>query len=370
MEIRKESALIVAASLRIGGAEKVAADIGFYADPEKFTIHYVVFGDEVGAYEPELEARGCRIFHLPQPSESFCAYMKNLKKLIRTYNYDVIHAHTMFNIGWAMLAGRLYGVPVRVAHAHSALAEKRSVKVRLYEALMRSFILSCATDRVACGVSAGERLYGRRAFGKKGITILNGVDTRSFAYDADRRDAFRSQLGLRDRFVIGHAGHLAAVKNQAFLIDLMPEILVRRPDAFLLLLGEGEDRHMLERKISEMGLGAYVRLTGNVRNVDDHLNAMDVFAFPSLYEGMPLSVIEVQSNGLPCVISDSVPKDVFLTDLIHPLPLADRAEWVDAICHAGRREPEKYASEMRRSGFDVSAAMRKIYEIYEKGCSQ
>ena len=100
MEIRKESALIVAASLRIGGAEKVAADIGFYADPEKFTIHYVVFGDEVGAYEPELEARGCRIFHLPQPSESFCAYMKNLKKLIRTYHYDVIHAHTMFNIGW------------------------------------------------------------------------------------------------------------------------------------------------------------------------------------------------------------------------------------------------------------------------------
>lgn len=357
--------LIIASKLCIGGAEKVAADIGFYADPKKYEVHYVVFGDEVGAYEPELEAHGCKIFHMPQPSEGYCAYLKNLKKLICAYHYDAIHAHTMFNIGWAMLAGRLYGVPVRVSHAHSALCEKRSLKVRVYEAAMRALILTCATDLVACGVQAGERLYGSRAFSKRGQLILNGIDTQRFTFDDRRREAFRKELGLADKFIIGHAGHLAAVKNQAFLLELMPEILKMRPDACLLLLGEGEDRPMLEQKIQALQLENHVRMTGNVRNVPDYLNAMDVFAFPSLYEGMPLSVIEVQANGLPCMISDRVPKDVFLTDLIHPLPLEQPQRWADCLCSARRAAPEKYAAAMCTSGFDVTSAMGKIYEIYD-----
>ena len=361
--------LIIASKLYIGGAEKVAADIGLYAGPEKYEVHYVVFGDEVGAYEPELEAHGCKIFHMPQPSESYRAYLKNLKKLIYTYHYDAIHAHTMFNIGWAMLAGKLYGVPVRVSHAHSALHEKRSWKVRLYEAVMRALILTCATDLVACGVQAGERLYGSRAFSRRGQLILNGVDTQRFAFDVERREEFRKELGLADRFIIGHAGHLVAVKNQAFLLELMPEILKMRPDAFLLLLGEGEDRPMLEQKIRALHLNGYVCMTGNVRNVPDYLNAMDVFGFPSLYEGMPLSIIEVQANGLPCMISDRVPKDVFLTDLIHPLPLEQPQRWADCLCSARRAESGKYAAVMRASGFDVTSAMEKIYEIYDGNCA-
>ena len=364
--MEKIKVLIVPSKLIIGGAEKVAADIGLYADPQKYIIHYVVFGDDVGAYEPELEAHGCKIFHLPQPADSYRAYMKNLKKLIRTYHYDVIHAHTMFNIGWAMLAGKLYGVPVRVSHAHSALEEHRSIKVRLYEAAMRFLILNCATDYIACGVKAGERLYGRKAFKKKGTLILNGIDTQSFAFDEQRRNTFRKELGLDDKFIIGHAGHLAEVKNQSFLLSLMPEILKRQPQAYLLLLGEGEDRSALGQRIHELHLEDHVRMTGNVRNMPDYLNAMDVFAFPSLYEGMPLSIIEVQSNGLPCVISDKVPKDVFLTDLLRPLPLNDKSAWVDAICSAKRETPEKYAAQMRQSGFDTDTAMQKVYAIYKK----
>lgn len=359
--------LSIAAKLNIGGAEKVAADIGFRADPQKYSVHYVVFGDEIGAYEPELEVCGCKVFHLLPPSDNYRAYLNGLKRLIRTYHYDVIHAHTMLNIGWAMLAGKLYGVPVRVAHAHSALEEHRSLKVRLYESAMRFLILTCATDYIACGVKAGHRLYGKKAFEKKGTLILNGIDTQGFAFDEQRRNTFRKELGLDDKFIIGHAGHLAAVKNQSFLLGLMPKILKRQPQAYLLLLGEGEDRPILEQKIHDLHLEDHVRMTGNVRNVPDYLNAMDVFAFPSLYEGMPLSIIEVQSNGLPCVISDQVPKDVFLTDLLRPLPLNDQMAWMDAICSAKREASEKYAVLMWQSGFDTDTAMQKVYAIYEKG---
>ena len=123
---------------------------------------------------------------------------------------------------------------------------------------------------------------------------------------------------------------------------------------------------MLERKIRELHLENYVRMTGNVRNVPDYLNAMDVFAFPSLYEGMPLSIIEVQSKGLPCVIADRVPEDVFLTDLLQPLPLNEQSAWVDAICGAKRESSEKYATQMRQSGFDTDTAMQKVYMIYKE----
>lgn len=164
-----------------------------------------------------------------------------------------------------------------------------------------------------------------------------------FLLQRERRNDIISKLGLSEAFVIGHAGHLAKVKNQQFLIELMPKILIAKPNVFLLLLGEGDDRPLLEQRISELGLNGHIRLTGNVRNVGDYLSAMDVFAFPSLYEGMPLTLIEAQSNGLPCVISDRVPHDVFITDLVNVLPLDNADEWLNTIVAAERHEPQKYA---------------------------
>lgn len=363
----KKKILIIAAKLHIGGAEKVARDIALKDTSGKFEYHYIVFGDSVGEYEPQLQTRGCKIIHLPEPSEGYLTYWRALRKLMKQENYHAVHAHTMFNCGWAMLAGKLSGVPVRIAHSHSALANGGGLVKKVYETLMRFLILSCATDLVGCGVKAGQRLFGEKAWRKHGQLILNGIDVASFAYDTEKRAAIRSRLALGDRFVIGHAGHLAEVKNQSFLLDLMPEILKRRPDAALLLLGEGGDRSMLEQKIRDMGLQSHVIMTGNVANVADYLSAMDVFVFPSLFEGTPLSILEVQANGLPCVISDRVPNDVFLTDLIHPLSLQDPMDaWVDVIFNHARTDTETYNRQLRGSDYAVETAMEKTYRIYEK----
>ncbi len=365
--MEKLKILIIAASLRIGGAEKVARDIGLYADPKKYEFHYVVFGDSVGEYEPQLEARGCKVFHLPEPSESYFAHWRALRALMKQHRYHAVHAHTMFNCGWAMLAGKCSRVPVRISHSHSALVNGGGVVKAVYEKLMRGLILGCSTDLVGCGIQAGKRLFGEKTWEKRGNLILNGIDVAGFAYDAEKREDIRAKLGVGDRFVMGHAGHLAEVKNQAFLLDLMPEVLKRRPDAMLLLLGEGPDRSVLEQKIRDMGLEDHVIMTGNVTNVADCLSAMDVFVFPSLFEGLPLSILEVQANGLPCVISDSVPKDVFLTELIRPLSLQDAKEvWVDAILAQHRGDTECYNRQLRGSAYAVETAMEKIYRIYDK----
>lgn len=358
--------LHIIAELGIGGSEKVARDIGLYTARAGYGSHYIVFGDEVGEYERDLTDHGCKVFHWPSPSASYPKFYRALKALIRENRYEVVHAHTMFNIGWAMLAARECRVPVRAAHAHSALDNGSGLKKLLYEKAMRALILRNATDLIACGDAAGVRLYGEKAYRERGKRILNGIDTERFAYRDEDRARIRRTLGLEDAFVIGHAGHLIEIKNQAYLIRLMPEILKRKPNAKLLLLGEGADRPRLERLIRDLKLTERVIMTGNVRNVPDYLSAMDVFAFPSLYEGMPLSIVEVQANGLPCVLSSGVPKDVFLTDLIRPLPLDDPAPWVEAVCGAVRKDPERYSPELKAKGFDSDSMMKKIIAIYER----
>lgn len=365
MEKTMKYILQIPAHLYIGGVEKVARDIGIYADPSKYKIDYIVFDKETGEYEIELVAHGCRVFHLQEPSLDYKIFLKNLRQIMSKTKYDVVHAHTMFNIGWIMMVAKQMNVPTRISHAHSALNNGGGIKVKCYEKLMRLFILKNATVLIACGEKAGIRLYGEKTYREKVKLVLNGIDTLHFQFSEESRDIIRKQLNIEKRFVIGHTGHLASVKNQKFLIELMPEIIKRKPDAVLLLLGEGKERTRLENIVKKLNLQKYVILTGNVSNVYDYLSSMDVFAFPSLYEGMPLSIIEVQANGLPCIISTEVPKDVYLTDLIHPLELSDSAGWISEICNVVRKDSKRYASRLREAGFDTQSVMQKIYSMYE-----
>lgn len=186
----KNKILIIAAKLTIGGAEKVTRDIALYAPSGQYEFHYIVFGEEIGAYEQQLQEKGCTVFHLEEPSDSYPQFLKALWKLMKTHRYDIVHAHNMFNCGFSMLAAALAGVPVRVAHSHSALDDGNSVVKRVYEAVMRFLILTYSTDLVGCGEKAGQRLFGEKAWASGGIwssmalTLLplltmSGKETRS-----------------------------------------------------------------------------------------------------------------------------------------------------------------------------------------------
>lgn len=359
--------LIVCGKLYIGGAEKVAYCLGHYRDKEKYDCHYLVFGDEIGTYEEELTADGCKIIHMPVPAENYSDFWKNINDLMKEEKYDVVHCHTMFNSGLVLLAAKRNGVKGRIAHSHSICSsKKRKITKKIYEQFMRHLIIRNATDYVACGEAAGKWLFGEKVFQKSGKLILNGIDVPLYRYDESNRAKIRKELSIENRFVIGHVGHLTKVKNQVFLLNLMEEIVSKVPNAVLLLIGEGDDRPMLEAKIAELNIADYVIMTGNVMNVHEYLSAMDIFVFPSLYEGMPLSIIEVQSNGLPCVISDAVPRDVFLTDLLQELSLtAPSDEWIDAIIKVERKNQHEYNDIMYNTGFDTHVMLEKVYDIYD-----
>lgn len=360
--------MIIAGGLQIGGAERVAANISKYAPKNEFEFHYVVFEGIENVYGPEIEAAGGRVFTIPSPAMGYVAFLKNISRLIREHRYTAVHSHTMFNSGMNLAVSRFLGVPVRIAHSHTTRTERKvSVAQKAYEQLMRFLIQVSATDLFACGVEAGYWMFGKKAFDRKGIVISNGIDTHAFAFSEDARWQIRSQYHVEDRFVIGHSGTLLPLKNQEFLIRMMPEILKKRSDAVLMLLGNGEEdyRNELKRIATEIRVADRVVFCGGVSNVHDYLSAFDVFAFPSLREGTPLALIEAQTNGLPCIISDRIPKDVYLTDLVHALPLEDEGAWVERLCGAQRIKAD-YPGIIDSLGYGAHQAYEPIYRVYSR----
>lgn len=338
-----------------------------HCDPARIRIDYVVFFDEIGEYEAPLKKKGHRVIRLPLPASGYGRFVTALRELMKKNRYRVVHSHTMFNSGLVLAVARQMKVPIRISHAHTISSMRRTGPRLVYEKIMRCLIVSCATDLVACGKAAGSWLYGEKTFRRRGRLIMNGVNVRTYRYNSEIRNQVRERYGLADRFVIGHVGRMAPEKNQVFLIELLPGILRNRSNAVLLLVGDGEQREMLTAQVQKRGLSENVVMVGNRLNVQDYLNAMDVFVLPSVFEGMPLSILEIQSNGLPGVLSKAVPGDVYLTDLISTASLDDSPEkWISMILDAVRRHPEQYNAQMLQSGCDIQDMVNKIYEIYDR----
>lgn len=366
--------LIVAGGLQLGGAERVAANLSKFAPTEEFEFHYLVFEGIENVYGPEIEARGGKVFTWPAPSHGYGAYIRRLGQLIEENQYDAVHSHTMFNSGLNLLIARKKGVKCTIAHSHTTKTEtKVSLPQKLYENFMRMLIRRNADFLLACGEEAGRWMYGNDAFVKRGLVIKNGIDTDAFRYNEQYRASIRRQYHItNDAFVIGHSGTLLPLKNQELLITLMPQILQRIPNAHLLLVGKGSEEMTakLQALAGKLGVAAHTTFCGGVLNVNEHLSAMDVFAFPSTREGTPLALLEAQANGLPCIISDRIPPDAFLTDLIHPLSLDEKNAWIDALCQARRTDPADYADAVAASGYGVQSSYAPIYDIYrfERKC--
>lgn len=365
--MRKDKILILPGGLQIGGAEKVAANISKYAPEDEFEFHYLVFDCHENVYRPEIEARGGKVITVPLPNRGYGAYIRTLADLMKEHQYAAVHSHTMFNSGINLAVAKWAGVPIRIAHSHTTKTEHRvSLAKRIYTDCMRAVILTTATHRIGCGVDAGYWLFGKKGFDRSGFVLRNGIDTKAFAYSEAARNKIRSQYHLEDTFVIGHTGTLLPVKNQEYLIARMPQILKRRPNAVLMLVGgdEGSEMPRLKKIAEECGVSERVIFTGPVLNVNEHLSAFDVFAFPSKREGTPLALLEAQANGLPCMVSKNVPEDSFLTDLITTVSLEDPDKWTEGLCNSWRSGSDHEFEKIKQAGYDALDAYRRIYEVY------
>ncbi len=308
-----------------------------------------------GDYEAEMEALGGRVYRIPFITKvGPFAYAKNLRAFFAAHpEYQIVHSHMDKFSGMVMREAAKCGVPVRIAHSHN-IKNEGGLAYQLVKDYYGRLVLPYATHLFACADEAARWMFGEKA--KDAVIIKNGVDLEQF-HLADAADPAH--------FTIGNAGRLSRQKNQLFLVDIFNEVYKREPSARLEILGEGVLRRQLEDKIRQLGLGDAAHLRGNVPGVEHVMNTFDVYAMPSLFEGLSVALVEAQACGLPCFASDAMPADANVTGDVRFLPLeAGAAAWAEEMVKARGVPKKDNRAVLAENGFDVRQSAAWMQDFY------
>lgn len=326
-----------------------------------------------GEYEQRARAMGARIFYIPQRHEGVAASHKALVAFFREHarDYCAIHQHvSSLTAIVPQYYARKYHIPVRILHSHNSMISPtlpaRHIHMLLHR-MAKPFVRLLATNYLGCSDKALDWLYSHTGVRRQAVMVNNGIPVARFTYSPEVRAAVRRELGIHDdALVVGHTGSFTVAKNHAFLLDVFAEVVKTRPDAVLLLVGDGPLRGSIEDKIRRLGLTERVRLAGIRDDVNRLLQAVDVQLMPSLYEGLPVSLVEAQASGLPLVISDTISRDTAITPSVVFLPLsAPASAWAARVVEAARDHRRGDTSQyIRRAGFDIADTAEKLLNIY------
>lgn len=353
-----------------GGAETMVMNYYRHIDRTKVQFDFLVHREQRGAYDDEIEALGGRIYRLcPIYPQNFARYKRDIRTFFLEHpEYKIIHSH-MSELGYFVFReAERQGVPVRICHAHNAPnGFDAKMIVRTY---LKKRMMPYLTHLFMCGEASGKWLYGEKNKSRF-LMLNNAIDAVSYIYNLSKREEMRRQLGLADELVIGHVGRFNPQKNHSFLIDIFAALLKKEPNAVLLLVGGGEGMSKMQEKAQELGIAEHVRFLGVRSDVADLMQAMDVFLFPSLYEGLGIALIEAQAAGLPCVVSDTIPHEAYLTALVDSESLSAPAEkWAEKILAKRAIPRTDRRAEIAAHGFDITTEAVKLQEFYLKAYEQ
>ena len=343
-----------------GGIETMLMNYYRQMDRTKIQFDFLVHRDFEADFDREIEALGGRIYRVPPMNPLKPSYWKALDDFFRAHPYEIVHCHLNYKSGVVLAAAKRAGVPVRVAHAHIASMQKNwTVFARK---LMGLLIPRTATHCLTCGQEAGKAVFGKMPF----AFMANALHAERFRFSEAVRRSKREELNLQDAFTLLHVGRFDPQKNHNFLLDLFAEVRRRDPRAVLLLAGDGPLRPEMEQKAAALPAGS-VRFLGVRKDIPDLLQAGDVFVFPSTFEGLPVTMIEAQAAGLPCVMSANITDECVVTELVKVLPIDDPAVWADAILAAKGTPRTDRLADIQQSGYDITTAADKLTRFYLNG---
>lgn len=333
-------------------------------DKSDIVIDYVSINEPDEVYCATIKSSGGEVYVLPRRMKKILTYIIQLRAVVRKNRYDAVHVHgNSAMLVLDLLAIALGGSKVRIAHSHNTTCTHPA----LHRLLIPTFRLLC-THRLACGQDAGRWLYSNQPF----LVLNNGVDTKRFSFQQEARQRMRKALGISDsQKIVGHVGLFNEAKNQCYLVDMMKTM---SREYKLLFIGGGALRESVEQKVRELGLSDRVIFGGVTDCVEDYLSAFDLLVMPSLYEGLPLSLIEAQASGLKCLVSDNITREVDKTGNLTFLSLEEGAEkWAQTVQEmklaADRDEASKIAIErIVESGYDIQTEAEKLKYYYRMAC--
>ena len=362
-----ERILVLINTLSVGGAETFIMKVFRATDPNKFVYDFLINDQAEAVYEKEVIQLGGKVYHgyfkVEHPIKNLWAVYKTVK----AGGYKKVFVFSQHPVVFLnLLMATLGGAKVRVVRStNSACGGRFST---LLATLFRPLMNLLVTKAVAPSKEAAEWLFGKGQVRKGRVAILkNGLDLNEYHYSEELCLKVKSDLGYgKDDFVVGHVGRFNQQKNHLFLVDVFATLYKKNPKAKLMLLGKGETMPDVKKRVEEYGLSDVVAFMGVRSDVSTLLHAMDVFVFPSLYEGLPNVIVEAQATGIPCMLSDTISKDVGFTKLVRFESLQSPIEvWVEKILKLVREQP-KYdtRTEVEESGYAISSTVKFLETIF------
>lgn len=351
--------------LNRGGAETMVMNYYRQIDKAKIQFDFMVHREQKGAYEDEILALGGKIYRMPEiHPKNFKNYRKKIIQFFEEHpEYKIIHGHTS-ELGYAIYAeAKRKNIPVVIAHAHlAAMNIDLKSMFRLY---FRYVTKKNITHQFVCGVDSGKWLFGEN--GKHtSILMKNAIDTSKFTENPRIRRQYRKILNVEPKFVIGHIGRINTQKNHKFLVDIFYEIKKLKPESALLLVGDGDLKEDIVKKIKKLGLVNDVQLLGVRSDINKIIQSFDVFIFPSLYEGLPVTLIEAQANGLRCVVSSTISDECDITSNVTFVSLNKTAkEWAEIVLSMkdSKRDPIAI-SKIIEEQYDIKSNATWLTDFY------
>ena len=356
--------------LRHGGIQQLILEILKHYDRENMQIDLLIFNDgETYPLEEEIRKLGINIYKIDGWIKTPLSYITQKKVLDKFYkehhDYKVVHLHSSSKNFLVLKEAKKYGIPMRIAHSHNIGFQTKNKAKILIGNILKNELIKNATDYFACSRLAGEWLFGK----KQEIKIIhNAIDYERFKFNNDIRIETRKKLKFSDEdIVIGHVGRFTNQKNHNFLIDIFYELYLKNKNYKLLLVGIGEKENEIKNKIKTLGIQENVLFIGFCDEVNKIMQAMDIFVFPSLYEGLGLVLIEAQASGLPCITSKYVvPSEVKINENFKFLELNNNPkEWANEIMNIPIKR-KSIDNEIIEAGYLIDDMVKKLQQYYLK----
>lgn len=357
--------VIVNAAFGYDGISSVAMNYYLYQDRGRVAMDLLTINPIFDDLKKTIERNGDHSYVLDNRNKNPLKYVSDLKKIIRENRYDIVHVHgNSATMAVELLAAKQGGCKVRIAHSHNTQCDHQKLNK-----LLMPFFSRLYTDCCACSKEAGKFLFGDREC----YVVNNGLYAPKYRFNEAIRNRIREECGLSEKYVIGNIGRFRFQKNQEYLVKLLSEIKKRKENTVLLLVGVGETEETIKKQAAAMGLADSVVFYGTTDKVNEIVQAMDIFAFPSRFEGFGIVAIEAQASGLNCVASDAVPHTITVQDDVCFLPLeGSEEEWVSSLIEleVTPEQRDKSAADteerLKSHGYDIEKNCKDILAFYDR----
>lgn len=345
-------------NLSVGGVESFIMSVYRRIDREKIQFDFIVHNLENDAYREEIEELGGRIFILDRLNFlNPLKYIRDLDNILEKHKeFSILHCHFRGTEAIILKEAKKYGL-MTISHNHGT--QNSSKFNSLIRRIFKKDVLKYSDIKLACSDKAGTDFYGKGSY----IKINNGIDLEKYKFDEDVRQKTRRELKLEENYVLINVGSLSDIKNQEFLIHLMPDLLKKNPDTRLLLVGDGPIKNELENLCKDLKVSDQVIFLGNSDRVNELLMAADIFLFPSKREGLGISAIEAQASGLVSLLSTSVPREAGISEGARFIDL-DRDKWTYEILNNKGSIRKNVIEDIRKKGYDIETSVSELSRIY------